>query len=85
MEIIKIKHIKNYMLEVVLEDDSIKLINLENFLKSSNNPTVKKYLNVDLFSQVYLDETGAPCWGDNEFDINPISILNDEFAHFEND
>ena len=63
MEIIKIKHIKNYILEVVFEDDSIKLINLENFLKSSKHTIVLKYLNVVMFGGVYLDETGARYFG----------------------
>lgn len=80
MEIIKIKHIENYRLKVVYSNGTEKTIDLENFLKSSEHPLIRKYLDVNLFSQVYLDEFGTPCWGDNEFDINPESILKDEFT-----
>jgi hypothetical protein len=52
---------------------------LEKFLKSSDNYYIKKYLDKKLFSQVYINEAGAPAWGDNEFDINPYSILNGDF------
>lgn len=75
-----IKHIGNYRLEVVYENGMVKIIDLENFLKSSTHPLIKKYLDVNLFSQVCLDKHGVPCWGDNEFDINPESILNDEYT-----
>ena len=79
MKIVTIKHLEAYKLEVLFEDGTLKLINLETFLKTSNNPLILKYLDLKLFSQVYLDSCGVPCWGDNEMDINPLSILNDEF------
>lgn len=80
MKIVTIKHIDNYKLEVVYENGTKKIIDLEKFLKSSNHPLIRKYLDVNLFSQVYLDEFGTPCWGDNEFDINPDNILNDKYT-----
>jgi len=79
MKIVTIKYLTEYKLEVVFESGIIKIIDLKTFLKSSNNPLISKYLDIDLFSQVYLDSQGVPCWGDNEMDINPLSILNDEF------
>lgn len=80
MKIVTIKHIDNYKLEVVYENGTKKIIDLEEFLKSSNHPLIRKYLDVNLFSQVYLDEFGTPCWGDNELDINPENILNDKYT-----
>lgn len=80
MKIVSINHIENYRLSVLYENGICKIIDLEKFLKSSNHPLIRKYLDVDLFSQVYLDEFGTLCWGDNEFDINPESILKDEFT-----
>jgi len=79
MKIVTIKYLKEYKLEVVFENGIMKIIDLKTFLKSSTNPLISKYLDIDLFSQVYLDSQGVPCWGDNEMDINPLSILNDEF------
>lgn len=80
MKIVSINHMENYRLSVLYGNGTCKIIDLENFLKSSNHPLIIKYLDVDLFSQVYLDKFGTPCWGDNEFDINPESILKDEFT-----
>ncbi len=83
MKIATIKHIVNYRLEIVYDNGMKKVIDLEKFLKSSNHPLINKYLDISLFSQVYLDVQGVPCWGDNEFDINPQSIFNDEFTVYD--
>lgn len=80
MRIVIIKHISNYRLEVVYENGTVKIIDLEIFLKSSDHPLIRKYLDINLFSKVYLDEFGTPCWGDNELDINPENILNDIYT-----
>jgi hypothetical protein len=61
MKIATIKHIGNYRLELVYENGMVKIIDLEYFLKSSTHPLIKKYLDVELFSQVYLDKYGVPC------------------------
>lgn len=82
MKIISIKHLGDYRLEIVYDNETIKLIDLEKFLNSSTHPLIRKNLDIELFGQVYLDEFSIPCWGDNDFDINPESILNDEFTVF---
>ncbi|MGI6478901.1 MAG: DUF2442 domain-containing protein [Salinivirgaceae bacterium] len=83
MRIDSIKHLNGYQLEVVFDNGVKKIIDLEKFLKSTTHPLIKKYLDVSLFSQVYIDSQGSPCWGDNDFDINPQSIINDEFTIFD--
>ncbi|MFA6570300.1 MAG: hypothetical protein WCT77_03610 [Bacteroidota bacterium] len=81
MKIVEIKYLFDYKLIVKIHNikgvfnDSEKIIDLEAFLKTSNNRLVEKYLDKSLFSKVYLDDTGTPCWGDNEFDINPLNIF----------
>jgi len=54
-------------------------MDMKKFLKSSHHYLIKKYLDKELFAQAYIDH-GAIAWGDNEMDINPMSILNNEFA-----
>lgn len=79
MKIDTIKHLKDHQLKVGFSDGTSKVIDLGNFIKSSNHPLIKKYADVELFKQVYLDETGTPCWGENDFDINPQSIIKGDF------
>lgn len=81
MKIVEIKYLFDYKLLIKVHDirgisyDFEKFIDLESFLKTSNNKLVKKYLDKSLFSKVYLDKFGTPCWGDNEMDINPLNIF----------
>jgi len=79
MKIDTIKHLKNHRLKVGFSNGTSKDIDLGNFIKSSSHPLIKKYADVELFKKVYLDETGTPCWGKNEFDISPQSIINGDF------
>lgn len=79
MKIDTIKHLKGHQLKVGFNDGTSKVIDLGNFIKSSNHPLIYKYADIELFKQVYLDEMGTPCWGENEFDINPQSIINGDF------
>lgn len=79
MKIVSIKHVENYKLEIKFSDKTFKIIDLENFIKSCQHPLIKKYENIDLFKNVYLDETNTPCWGNNEFDISPKSIIQGDF------
>jgi hypothetical protein len=74
-----IKPVGQYLLNVEFENGLSKVIDLGPFLAKSVHPDIIKYRDMNLFSLVHLDETGAPCWGDNDFDINPQSIINGEF------
>jgi hypothetical protein len=79
MGINAIKHLEDHKLEVWLSAGGTKIIDLGDFIKSSDHPLINKYADVELFKQVYLDEIGIPSWGENEFDISPQSILNGDY------
>jgi len=74
------KYISDYKIEITFFDNTIKNIDLKKFLFKSKNPFVKKYRNLELFKQFRIDD-GDICWGDNEFDINPVSIYRGEFDY----
>jgi hypothetical protein len=76
--IIKADYIKGYQLRVYFDDGVVRDIDLESFMLSSKYPLISKFLNINLFKKFHVDEWGL-CWGDNEFDINPMSIYNGEF------
>ena len=73
-----VSYIKDYLLHVVFKDGQERLIDLYPFLSTSTFPFVSKYLDLDLFKQVRVDY-GTIAWGDNEMDINPLSIYYGEF------
>jgi hypothetical protein len=69
-----------YQLEVRFSDGKIVISDFTEFLNKSRNPLIRRFLDPTLFKTVNLDEYGVLTWGDNEMDINPISIYNGEFS-----
>ena len=76
--VIKDKYLKDYEVVVYFSNGQIRQIDLLPFLESTNLALVKKYLDKSLFKNVRV-EYGTICWGDNEFDINPLDIYNGVF------
>lgn len=74
----KAVYIKDYQIEVYFTDGKTRTIDLFTFLSSSNHPLINKYLNIELFKQFRI-EMGTICWGDNEFDLNPLNIYNGKY------
>jgi|ERR1035437_6127859 hypothetical protein len=79
MNIIKIKYLGEYQYQVWFANGQIKIIDLKSFLSKSKHPLINKFIDKKLFGKAYIDH-GDICWGDNEFDLDPQDILNDEFA-----
>ena len=67
-----------YKILVSFDDNTTRLADFYAFLSQSQSPHVRKYLDLDLFKRFYFNQWGL-CWGDNEFDINPIDIQNGVF------
>jgi len=72
------EYIADYKIKVTFIDGAIRKIDLKPFLLKSIHPLVRKYLDVDLFKKFKIEQS-ALCWGENEFDINPMSIYNGDF------
>ena len=80
MRITQVKYLQSYKLLVTIDNGDKKKIDLEDFLRSSTHPLIRKYLDKKKFRKVRLDKRAALCWGNNEMDINPESIIQDEFT-----
>ncbi|MDP2889194.1 MAG: DUF2442 domain-containing protein [Bacteroidota bacterium] len=74
----KAEYIKDYQIEVYFTDGNTRTIDLFTFLSTSKHPLINKYLNIELFKQFRI-EMGTICWGDNEFDLNPMNIYNGRY------
>ena len=72
------EYIEDYKIKVVFKDGTIKIADFKTFLSQSKHPLINKYLDIDLFKNFRI-EHGALAWGDNEFDINPMSIYQGKF------
>jgi hypothetical protein len=69
----KAEYIKDYQIKVYFADGAIRTIDLFSFLSASTHPLINKFLDIELFKQFRI-EMGTLCWGDNEFDLNPMNI-----------
>ncbi len=76
--ICKAKYIKDFQIKVYFTDGTIRSIDLFRFLSSSNHPLINKYLDIELFKQFRI-EMGTLCWGENEFDLNPMNMYNGKY------
>lgn len=75
-KILKIKNIelvKDFTLKITFNDKMIRVLDFSDFLKKSQNPEIKKYLNSEKFNKYSL-HNGDLMWGDYEL-IFPISDL----------
>ena len=78
MFIQKAEYLEGYQLKVYFTDGAIKTINLHAFLMASRNHLIRKFRNIDLFKQFRVED-GVICWGENEFDLNPMKIYKGEY------
>jgi hypothetical protein len=73
MTIIQAIYLHDYLIEITFKDGTIRVMDLENFFKSSSLAFVRKFYPIELFKTFRLED-GVLCWGDNECDINPFNI-----------
>ncbi len=73
IEIISAKHIDNFKIEIKFSDGNLQIIDFQEFLESSYQPAIRKYLDIDNFKQFKIIE-GNLNWNDYDM-IFPISDL----------
>jgi len=61
----KAEYIRDYTISFYFSDGSTQAIDFEGFLRKSNNPMIKKYLNKDAFKSFTI-EHGDIMWNDYE-------------------
>jgi len=72
---IAVNYLKKYLLELVFEDEKRTIDLYELFVKKPPHSFFKRYASEEKFKTVRIDRRGALCWGDNELDLNPNTIL----------
>lgn len=79
MKIVKVKHLIDYKLEVVFDDEKKVNCDFSNFLEKQKNPMTKQFLNISKFKKVEI-ENGHLTWLNGQMDISAESIYNEEFS-----
>lgn len=70
MPIVKVKHIRNFILELTFSNKETHQIDLKEFMMKAENPMISKYRIIDKFKNVKLVQ-GYLSWGEeNEFDLS---------------
>ena len=73
VDIVGVKHVGDYVLQLRFNDDTSREINFEPFLRSSPNPDIRTYLEPAKFGS-YVVKDGELIWGDFELCF-PIADL----------
>jgi len=74
MQIVNVKYITEYKIELKFDDNSIQLIDFEPFLRKNPHPQWNKYLKLDNFKKFKI-ESGNIVWGRNWDLIFPVNQL----------
>ena len=69
ISIVEAKYIDPYSLSITFSDGHNNVISFNNFLKSSTNPQIKKYLDKDLFKKFTI-EGGDLHWNNYELSFH---------------
>lgn len=72
-KITKVEIVKDYTLKITFSDGVVQIIDFGKFLKKSNHPEIKKFLDLKKFNSFSLS-AGELMWGDYEL-LFPIADL----------
>ena len=74
ISIVKAKYVGNLSVQLWFNDDTVKVINVGDFLKKRPHPQTNKYLNETQFKKFQIQD-GNIVWGKNADVIFPIYEL----------
>ena len=78
MKIIKVKYIKDYILEITFENGTIKRVDFKKGLLHAKNPMNTKYRDINLFKKVEISGGGFLIWGkDHEMALLGETVYNE--------
>ncbi len=80
MRISEFKHLGGFRLLVTFADGTQREADFGSFVSESAHLLIRQFADPNRFATVHLDEFGVLVWGDEEMDINPVSIYE---GHFE--
>lgn len=75
MKVVDVKHLGEYKLEIHFSDNTVKQVDLKQFLFSAQNPMTTAFQDVELFKKVKIVH-GHLSWGDSEMDLSAESLYN---------
>lgn len=78
MNIIKVKYLSDYKLEVEFDNKEIRIADFKKFLYGNHSPMTTQFRDIERFKKVYI-EYGHLTWEDGQMDISASSIYNNEF------
>ena len=75
MEIVKVKYLSDYKLEVEFDNDEKIIADFKDFLFQNHSPMTTQFKDKERFKNVSID-FGHLTWEDGEMDISAESVYN---------
>lgn len=79
MEIINVKYLGDYRLEVIFDDNEIRIADFQEFLFQEHSPMTTQFRDKSRFKNVQI-EFGHLTWEDGQMDISAHSIYDGKFS-----
>ncbi len=79
MRITHFEPLGDYRLLITFADGIQREADFGPFVQSSTHPHIRQFADPEQFATVHLDDFGVLVWGDDEMDINPVSVYEGEF------
>jgi len=76
MQILKVKYLHDYKLEVLFTNGKILTADFEMFLTNAKNNSISKFLDKEEFKTVTVDN-GFLSWNEGEMEISALSVYTD--------
>ncbi len=79
MNIIKVKYLSNYKLEIEFDNQEKRIADFKEFLFKEHSIMTSQFRDTERFKNVYI-EYGHLTWEDGQMDISAQSVYNNKFS-----
>ena len=78
MNIVKVRYLHGYQLEVAFDDGQIRIADFGDFLRKAKNPMSTQFRDIERFKNVEIDH-GDLSWEDGQMDFPADNIYKGKF------
>ncbi len=79
IEVTRAVYLNNYKIDLLFSDNKTQIIDFKAFLENAQNPTTRKYLDINLFKDFKI-EFGDLIWNDYELCFPVIDLYENIFS-----
>ena len=79
MNIVEVRYLHGYQVEVVFDDGQVRIADFSGFLQKAKNPMSTQFKDIEMFKNVEIDH-GDLSWEDGEMDFPADNIYKGKYS-----